>query len=690
MINISLSKLNSLAVSDTIKYSICVLTFIFIAILGYMIYHSRQKAKLWDGLSTARYGSKSANLLILKIYRHLNKFPLTHSYIEKLSYRYRLISPCDNKTIAIKTVGSCLISWTISVGTFFIIYLSNRRLITLIIVMFAIYIINSEVVSRIAKKHEIKILNEMQKMLSDVVHYYYVEYRIDDAIYRARDNLSIDMKAAVDQIYMLLLSSDREEGLSEYYDNIPNKYLRAFVSLCIGIMERGDQLYDGRLLFVRNLENLQREINIEIDKLQRLNMEFMGVILCVVTPVFCIDIVKQFAINLKENMVDFYYGRQGFLLDMGLLVIIWAIYLIMHKSSEYSIFHLSNHKWLLRFDRIGFIKRAMNNYCDKNASKQERLQRELRNSGNNLRARHFILRSFLIALSIFVLSIGIMLYLHDYSRKQLLTVKNHELEYLTSIAKVSQYEAMSDTIETYTRKYIEGQGIIPKNRDELIQIFKRDGIYYNPLISEALADDVLSRMEKYRIDYISFIDFAVCLFISIIAYYIPLFILRYGSSVSGDAIEDEVNQFYALIGMLMYNETITIKQILIEMESFAIIFKQSIRICIDDYASGDMLALNELKEREPYEPFRRIVDNLIRCDAMPVSQAFGEIQLDQDGYMLKRKLANEKSIRKRVIRAYILAAIPFILLFAYGLMPALTSSIKELNQMLMEIEDTTW
>jgi hypothetical protein len=145
-----------------------------------------------------------------------------------------------------------------------------------------------------------------------------------------------------------------------------------------------------------------------------------------------------------------------------------------------------------------------------------------------------------------------------------------------------------------------------------------------------------------------------------------------------------------IIGMLMHNETITVKQILVEMESFAQVFKQSIRICIDEYSSGDLVALDDLKEREPYEPFRRVIENLILCDEMPISQAFSEIQLDQDGYMSKRKLSNEKSIRKRVIRAYILAAIPFLLLFAYGLMPALMSTMNELNQLLSELENTAW
>jgi hypothetical protein len=155
-------------------------------------------------------------------------------------------------------------------------------------------------------------------------------------------------------------------------------------------------------------------------------------------------------------------------------------------------------------------------------------------------------------------------------------------------------------------------------------------------------------------------------------------------------MEEEVNQFNAIIGMLMYNEEVTVKQILIEMESFAIVFKRSLRICLDDYASGDLVALHELMEREPYEQFRRIIENLILCDDMPISQAFSEIRLDQDGYMSKRKLANERSIKKRVIRAYILAAVPFLMLFAYGLLPALLMSMNELNSLIKEIKNTAW
>ncbi len=75
---------------------------------------------------------------------------------------------------------------------------------------------------------------------------------------------------------------------------------------------------------------------------------------------------------------------------------------------------------------------------------------------------------------------------------------------------------------------------------------------------------------------------------------------------------------------------------------------------------------------------------------MPISMAFNEIQVDRDGYISKRKLANEKSIKKRVIRAYVLAALPFLLLFSYGLMPVLISAIKEINLILNELQNTVW
>lgn len=629
------------------------------------------------------------------LYRFLITYPLTRAYMEKLAYRYRLISPGDSRAIARRTMNDCLISWGICMLTFLLVYMSNPHMSTLITVTAAILIVHAEVTGRMAKLYEIKILYETQRLISNVQHNFFVEYRVDDAIYRSRDVLSPDMKAAADQIYQLLLAEDKEEELREYYENIPNRYLRSFVGLCVGVMEKGDQVVKGKQLFIANLEKLYQEIEIEIDKIQRLNIEFLGVIAVVVMPVFCIDFVKSFAVNIKENMASFYYGKEGFLLDLGLVLVISVIYIIMRKSAEYRSFHLARHRMLFEIDRIPFVRKSIDNYCDKYASRVERLKRDLRNYGSNIRPRHFILRSFLLAGAAFFLSVGLLIYLHMEGREKLLVAERAEVEMLTSAAGESHYEKMGKVIEEYTARYVlpgDNSQIekLPATEEELSGLLSEDRIFTNRAINDALSKEIYRRVVKYQNETFSLPDLCICLMIGIIAYYLPKVMLRYGTSVSRDAMEDEVNQFNAIICMLMHIDSMTVKQILREMESFAVVFKESLRICINDYGAGDIAALTKLKDREPYEPFKRLVDNLIRCDEMPISQAFHEIDVERDGYMSKRKLANEKSIRKRVIRAYLLAAVPFVMLFAYGIAPPLAASMSEINTMLRELEGTAW
>lgn len=636
------------------------------------------------------YKYKFSDRCITASYRFLNTFPLTRNYIDKLSYRYRLISPCDSKEIAKKTVAACLISWSISLITFILIFLMNPGINNLIIAGFAIVIANSEVVSRMAKLYEIASLQDIQKLIINAEHYYYVEYRIDDALYRSLDSLSPNMKIAAEQICLLLNSDDKEEALRLYYENIPNKFLREFVSQCFGAMERGDQLVEGKLLFIRNLENLHREIDIEIDKLQRLSMEFLGVITCVIAPIFCIDFVKQFAIEIKENMWPFYYGKAGFIFDIGLMLVIAFIYLVMRKSAEYIPFRVSRHHMLYRLDKIAIIKKAMDNYCDKNASMIERLARELRNSGSNIKARHFVMRSYLAAFTVCLLSVATLLYLHHIGRRQMLTVNINDIEALTSAARENQYEKIKEVIETYTGKYVTDADNLTVDKEVLLKELNELRYFTTKEINSVMADEIVRRVREYKDEYFSFYDLFISISLSMFVYFLPRLMLSYNSSVSKDSMEDEVNHFNALICMLMYIDSMTVKQILEELEAIAVVFKESLRNCLNNYSAGDIAALEELKANEPYEPFRRLVDNLLRCDDMPIYQAFHEIDIERDGYMERRKLANEKSIRRRVMRAYFLAAVPFLLLFSYGVIPPLVASLHEINSMLAELENAAW
>lgn len=692
MLIVALAKLFS-GVRSMDKRAIAILMIIltvYLIAMAILLLRERTKRMLWRSTRGYKGKEKLSDSLFSTVYRTLKAIPFTRTYIEKLSYQFRLICPCDSKIVAKTTVEVCLLSLCLSLIILFLIFFTNPKLITLITAIFGIIILNKEIVGRMANHYEISLDQEIQHLIENEIHNYYVNYRVDDALYHSMDHLSSNMKVVAEQIYQLLLSDDKDVALTEYYDNIPNKYLREFVSLCVGVAERGDQIIHGKFLFIKNLENLYEQLEIEIDKLQRLKMEFTGVMVVVILPIFCINIVKWFCISIKSNMDAFYYGKEGFLLDVGLLVITSVIYTVMHKSSEYRSFHLSNYKYLYALDRIPLIKRAMNNYCEKYATKVERLKRQLKNNGYNIRARHFILRSYLISGCIFLICICISLYLNWSGREKLLVADEENISTISAVADESQYVEMRDVIEAYTSKLIsQKQGMNDITEGELLNQLREEQTFSNTLIYEALAEEIMRRVTRYKAQHFGIWDMIFSLIVCIAAFYTPDLLVKFSSRVSKDAMEDEVNQFNALISMLLYDKSMTIKQILIEMESYAVVFKQSIKTCINEFNSGDMIALHQLKEDEPYPPLNRIIDNLMRCDDMPMHEAFHEVDMEREGYLSRRRLANEKSIKRRANRAYLLAAVPLILLFAYGVVPTLVSSMNEISQTL-EMLGTVW
>ncbi len=73
---------------------------------------------------------------------------------------------------------------------------------------------------------------------------------------------------------------------------------------------------------------------------------------------------------------------------------------------------------------------------------------------------------------------------------------------------------------------------------------------------------------------------------------------------------DEVIQFESVILILMQIERMTVEEILDWMHMFSRIFRTSLQSCICHFPLDDEDALDQLIEDEPYEPFRRLIENL--------------------------------------------------------------------------------
>ncbi len=173
--------------------------------------------------------------------------------------------------------------------------------------------------------------------------------------------------------------------------------------------------------------------------------------------------------------------------------------------------------------------------------------------------------------------------------------------------------------------------------------------------------------------------------LALFAYCFPYWMLLYRRKIMQMSMEDEIIQYQSIIIMLMYMKRISVLSILELMESFAVIFKESIQDCINDYNAGDIQALEEMREKEVFEPFKRLVDSLLISDRIGIEKAFDETTADHIYYQDKRKQENEISLSKKVVIGKLIAYIPIILTIGfYLIIPFIMESFR---QLLMYTED---
>ena len=144
-------------------------------------------------------------------------------------------------------------------------------------------------------------------------------------------------------------------------------------------------------------------------------------------------------------------------------------------------------------------------------------------------------------------------------------------------------------------------------------------------------------------------------------------------------MEDEVLSFHSIIIMLMYIKRMDVETILEWLENYSEIFKNSLSECSDNYSYDSEQALETLKEKEPYMPFVRIIENLEASDNVGIEQAFEEIHSQKQYYIDKRKQDNEINISNKGAIARFIAFIPMVATIGlYLIIPFVMESIKGL------------
>lgn len=165
-------------------------------------------------------------------------------------------------------------------------------------------------------------------------------------------------------------------------------------------------------------------------------------------------------------------------------------------------------------------------------------------------------------------------------------------------------------------------------------------------------------------------------------FFLPEVLLRVKRFINRIRMEEEVLQFQSVISMLMYVEQLSVYEILVELEQFAETFRKCISDCLNDFHIGEENALEDMRNKEGSESFRRLTDCFLASDRIGIRRAFDEIDSDREFYVKKRERENLRSITNRAVLGRFLAFIPLVTVITFYL---IVPFAKESMQMLYEI-----
>lgn len=624
----------------------------------------------------------SANFLY-SAYRFFSQWPITKHYINKIRKKYEIIQPDNYKIVAEISMKTALKVWALSVVIIVISFITDISLYMMLVTISLIYIINSYTIYKGVDIAEIKLLKQCERFMEIIRHHYYKHGMVDEAIYESLPELENPILIHAEKIYETLQAEDLDEAVSKYNDIAPNQFLKTFLALCVTILKFGDRKVEGQSLFLNNITNLKTDLQIDIRKREKINHKLSGLVFLAAMPMFFLKIIENWAVGNLIELKRFYEGAYGTIISALICLSSLFIYSMLNHMKDSSQWEVKDYAIIKRISNIKVLSSILNGVINKNYGKTLRINNMLRLTGESLTVKQFYIKRILYSILTFLLCFFITFSIH-HNKKEFILHNTDNLVNLSTSATDQQIIKIRDYVEIYTMKY---RYLNPSFQD-IEEGLKSEGEIKNKQLIELAAKEIHSRVINYQNEYFRWYELIIIFIISYVAFFIPYALLLYKRKIMQMSMEDEVIQFQSIILMLMHIERISTLDILEWIESFAFAFKQSITECINNYTAGDIEALEELKRQEPFEPFVKLVDNLIMCDKIGIEKAFDEVIVERKNFQAKRQQENDIHIDNKSAIASFIAFLPCIsVIVFYIIVPFVAESLMQLvtyfNQMSM-------
>lgn len=646
-----------------------------IIVIAYFILSRKMKTSEYKNIQRLRKGTKaksfSSEILFQKLYITYIKIPFIKRYIMKIRRRLEIINIDDEYNT--RKSSAKILTKTLAIITpvvvLTLILTSKNILLMVILLLFELFMIDT-FIDGLVDKIDNKILTEQVDFFSEIRHAYHEFNMVEEAIYQVSQDDEKDISRQGEKIYEILISNDPEIELEKYYDIAPNSYLKEFAGISYLTKEFGDRKVDGASLYLKNVNNITQEMQLEILKRDKLNYVFQSLSIISIVPVLMLEPLKNWAISNFSFTASWYQGKAGMIVQMLILLITFVSYTLVRKlkdngSTSIDTKNIEN-PWQKKLYSKTIIKKFVDLFIPKQGTKEYRkVVQLLKDSASKLKMEWYYINRITIAIVTFFVSIFIFLQLHNIAVDYIYTEPTTEYNIIGGLSSKEEKKAMELTEQdNLILNQFKGK---TKTTKEQIKMAVKKLKYYETASDEEIdkaVDRVYEKLQIINSEYMQWFEILLAFVFMLIGYMVPMWILFFQVKIRQLEMEDEVMQFQTIILMLMRIERVNVEIILDWLERYSNIFKAPITKCVNNYEAGAWEALEAMKDEVTYTQMIRIIESLqAAVEKIPIRDAFDELESERDYYQEKRKESNERLIKRKGMIGKVIGFTPMVCLF---------------------------
>ncbi len=673
-----------------------------ILMIVYFVIRSKTDTKDMKKIRQLREGTKqnkySKDIIYQKLYVFYTQIPLFKRYVLKIRRKLEIIHMQDEyktrmQTSRIITKALCII---IPVTIAVILFTKSDPLLLSILLLFELFLVET-LMSGMVDKYDTKILKQQVDFFAEIRHAYHEFNMVEEAIYEVSQNDELEISVQGQRIYEILISEDPEMELEKYYDVAPNSFLKEFAGISYLTREFGDRTdKDGASLYLKNLNNITEEMQMEILKRDKLDYVFQSLSVIAILPVLFMEPLKNWAISNFGFTAQFYDGKLGLMVQIGLVILTFICYFLTRKIKDTGSIKADerdpNKVWQIKLYKKPIIKKAMDLIIPKKNTKEHRIiTRLMKDAASKQKIEALYVNKVVICIAAMLITIVLFMFGHKIAKDYVYEEPTTDYNLLGSLSDRDREKAMEVT-EAQNKVLDKFKGKSNVTRDEILEYLPKTEFYKTAdegTLATA-ADKIISKLAVVNSEGFKWFELLIAFIVGYLGFCSPNWMLMFQKILRSLDMENEVMEYQTIILMLMKIERVNVEMILEWIERYSNIFREPISKCVNNYEAGAWEALEELKQEVTFPQLIRIVESLqAAVEKIPIREAFDELDNEREYYQAKREESNEKLISRKGMIGKVIGFAPMVVLFVgYLIVPLVVIGFGSMSESFSAIETT--